>query len=294
MLVMTRPINALRAAIELLIDTFTGWLESRAPLHASALAFHTLTSLAPMLIIALIVVGPSYHREMSDFIIAMTADMGGKEAAGLVREIIDRTSIPSNIMAVVISLALLLYGATSVVLGLQDSIGSMWNLEAKHAGVGRSAAAFARHWIISAAAALIFGYILLILLLLNTIWSTFYDQFVRSQLLILGVMAPPASLWGSLAMYVLIFALVFKFLLRTSIHWRDLIVGAGLTALLFWLGNYLIKLYLARIFFISIYGAAGSIVVFLLWVNYSAMIVLFGARFTYVYASRRGRDIRAT
>lgn len=290
---MIRPLKVLNAVLELLIETFTGWLENRAPLHASALAFYTLTSLAPLVILALTMVGPSYHREMSEFIVVLTADMGGNEAAGLVRDIIDRTSNPSNIMAAVISSILLLYGATSVVLGLQDSIGAMWNLGASRAGIGRSAAAFARHWILSAALALIFGYILLILLVINTLWSTFYDQFVRSQLLLFGIMAPPASLWGSLAMYVLIFALVFKFLLRTSIHWRDLIVGSVLTALLFWLGNYLIKLYLSEIFFISIYGAAGSIVVFLMWVNYSTMIVLFGARFTYVYASRCGRDITA-
>jgi membrane protein len=114
----------------------------------------------------------------------------------------------------------------------------------------------------------------------------------RSALVVVGGVSAIIGRWTTPLLYALIFVSIFKLLPHAQIRWRDTWPGAILTALLFWLGNYLIGLYLSRSLLTSIYGAAGSVIVFLIWVYYSAWIILFGAKFTQIYADTYGRPIR--
>jgi membrane protein len=284
-------LRSLKAAADLVIETYLGWISNNAPLHAAALAFYALISMAPLLTMAVIVVGHSQETVLMNFVVMQMERMGGKVAGDLVEDILNSRHMPSNTPALIISIIFLVFGASAVILELQNSINSMWSLTAKKCDVTRSVLLFIRQRIISAAVVMVFGYILLAVLIINTLWSTFYTKFVQSTLLSLGMALLPESLWGSLIIYTLIFAAIFKFMPSASIRWRDVWLGSVLTALLFSLGNYLIQLYFIHIFFASAYGAASSIVIFLLWVNYSAMIVLFGAKFTQVYARKYGQPI---
>lgn len=218
--------------------------------------------------------------------------MGGDQAVSIVQDILDRQSRSSSLLATILSSIFLVFGASAVVLGLQDSINAMWDLSPRDGDIIGSMIAFIKQRLVSAAVALIFGYLLLVVLVINTLWATFYSMFIQRVLSVLGLVSPPSSFWGSLLIYVLIFALTFWILPQGRIRLKDVWPGAALTACLFWVGNYLIHLYFSYIFFASIYGAASSIIVFLLWVNYSSMIVLFGAKFTEVYARHRGHPVQ--
>lgn len=285
-------LRAIKAVADLVIETYLGWIRNDAPLHAAALAFYALISMAPLLTLAVIVVGHTHETALTNFIVMEMGRMGGKPAENLVEDILNSRHTPSSVPALMLSIIFLVFGASAVILELQNSINSMWSLTARTCDVTRSALIFIKQRIISAAVVMVFGYILLAALVINTLWSTFYSKFIENVLSNLGMAAPPESHWGSLLIYMLIFAAVFKFLPSARIRWRDVWLGAVLTAILFWMGNYLIQLYFTHIFFASVYGAASSIVIFLLWVNYSAMIVLFGAKFTQVYACRYGQPIK--
>jgi membrane protein len=166
----------------------------------------------------------------------------------------------------------------------------MWDLTPKPAPLRWSILSLIRHQVISGLVVILFGFLIWFGLIAGTFWSAFYGR-LQQWLVNIGVSLPVPSGWFIPLIYVMLFAAMFKTLPQAKIRWRDVLPGAVLTALLFSVGGFVIDLYLSLFFLTSIYGAAGSTILFLVWIYYSAFIILFGAEFTFVYANQYGEAI---
>ncbi len=285
--------KTLRAVVGLFQETLNTWGRNEAGVHAAAIAFATLFSLAPLVMLVLVVVGQAYQQQLFDRLIGEAASRVGQDAANLLGGMItSRKATPSGQIAVVISFIVLVFSAGSLIGRLRASLNSMWNLTARpQSDVKRNVYVMIKQMVVPSAIVLGLGFVLFAALLANTLGSLLYEQYVRPFFAWLAVPAPAVGGWPAPLINLVIFAAMFKILPQARIRWRDVLPGAALTALLFWLGNYAIQMYLAFFFTASVYGAAGSIIVVLIWVNYSALMVLFGAAFTYVYAKNYGLPI---
>lgn len=194
----------------------------------------------------------------------------------------------SGVLATVVGVVTILFGATGVFVQLQNALNRVWSVEAKP---GAGLWSFIRTRLISFGMVLGIGFLLLVSLILSATVAA-VNTWVTSRMPALEVLAQVLTFLGSFALTTLLFAMIFKVLPDVEIAWRDVWVGAVTTALLFTVGKLLIGLYLAKSSVASTYGAAGSLVILLLWIYYSSQILFLGAEFTEVYASRYGSRIR--
>lgn len=280
----------LSAIWKLLTDTFTEWNEDKPFQLAAALSYYTLFSLAPLLIIAMAVAGLVFGREATQHQIASTIQgMVGPQGAQAIQALIQSASTPSSgILATLIGVVTLLLGAGGVVGQLQDSLNTIWGVAPKpELGL----MGLLRVRILSFGMVLGIGFLLLVSLVISAALTAFL-QFVG------GASIGESFLWHgieflvSFGLITLLFALIYKVLPDVHMAWKDVGIGAAMTALLFTLGKFLIGLYLGHSSVSSAYGAAGSLIVVLLWVYYSALIFFFGAEFTQVYATRYGVGVK--
>jgi membrane protein len=216
----------------------------------------------------------------------------GAAPAMFVRDIvINSTSAVASGLAAGIDILLLVYGASAVFHQLQNSLNAMWNLTPRGETITRSILYVATMRLIAALIVLVLGLMLIVLVIANTIESTLAFKPIEWLSKTLDVRLTYWRWVIAPLAYLLVFILMFKFLPKAAIRWLDVLPGAFVTSLLLLIGNRLIDLYLSYIFEISIYGAAGSVFVFLIWIYYLALIVLFGAKFTLLYAERFGQAI---
>jgi membrane protein len=287
---ITRIFHAIVAQFR---ETMSGWSRNQPDLLAAALTYNTAFSLAPLLLLTITIVGQKYREEITTMIVNEVTRAAGPAVAGLVADVLASVELAAaGRTATIVGIVILAWGASGLILRLRYAFNVMWDLvpvEAANAKAGIMAVLKQRFF--SVGLVLVIGYILLILLILNTVAMALYQQHLQDMVPALDNAVPGVPPWASILLYVLVFAIAFKVLPQAGIRWRDVWPGALLAALLFWLGNLAIKIYLAFFFSSSIYGVAGSVIVFLLWVYYSAMILLFGARFTQVYADRHGVPI---
>jgi membrane protein len=265
------------------------WNEDDAPRLAASLSFYTALSVAPLLIIAIAVAGLVFGEEAArGEILGQLQGLVGHDSAKTVESMVESAAKPkSGIISTVISVAVLLFGATGVFAELQASLNHIWEVKPKP---GRGIWQVIRQRFLSLGMVLGIGFLLLVALILSAALSAI-GKWAEATL-------PGAvSLWQigmhvvAFALITTLFAMIFKVLPDAEISWRDVWVGAVVTALLFTIGKFLIGLYLGRASVTSSYGAAGSIVVFLLWAYYSAQIVFMGAEITQVYARMYGKRI---
>ena len=272
-------------------ETLQKWYADNTFLYGAALAYYAVFSLAPVLIIAIAVVSLVFGDQAARGHIAdQISDTVGPRVANAIQDMLKHTAeTGSSTMATIVSVVLLITSATAVFSQLQQSLNAVWGVQVKP---DRSwlATILDRFW--SFAVMLGVGLLLLASLVLSTVLSAF-AQFLNPNLLPGGV-----YLWQvgqmviSLGFITVLFAMIFKLLPDVKLAWRDVWVGAGATAVLFVIGEHLIAFYLTQSSrWISAYGAAGSLVVILLWVFYSSQIFLLGAEFTQVYASHYGRPL---
>ena len=280
----------------LLRDSIAGWLGNDAVLHSAALAYFTIFSLAPLLIISTAVAGMLFSQAAVDgLVVNMLEGFIGTDAAQWVQDIIINSSFStSGGLAALIGSLVLLYGSALVFIRLQKAIHAMWELSPPQDTRG-GIISLIKTGLLSAAGAIIVGVYLAILLIISTLITTipqliphnYLAEFAANHDLLLALIrflvAP--------ILYILPFALVYKILPKAKVHWRDIWPGAILAAIFFWIGGNLIGLYLTYSSATSIYGAAGSMVAILIWVFYSAMVVLYGAKFIQVYADMYGTPI---
>lgn len=275
----------------LLKDTFSEWQEDKASRLAAALAYYTVFSMAPLIIIVLGIVGYLFGRDaVGSYLIEQARGLVGAEGAQIFQAIVENASQPaSSLIATLIGIASLLFGALGVFGQLQDALNTVWGVAPKP---GRGIWGFIETRLLSFTMILGIGFLLLVSLLLSSLLAAF-SGFLSNWLSGLGVFVLEAlNLIVSFGVITLLFAMIYKILPDVEIDWSDVWLGAAVTALLFTIGKFALGFYLGRQTFGSTYGAAGSILIILLWVYYSAQILLFGAEFTQVYAKKYGR-IRA-
>jgi membrane protein len=270
-------------------DTFAAWSRDKVPRHGAALAYYTVLSLVPLLVVIIAMIGLIFGRDAAQgYILEQIGSLVGPQSAEAIKEMIQRASQPSTgVVATLIAAVTLLAGASGVFAQLQDSLNSLWGVEPKE---GRGIWGVIRDRFISVGALLGTGFLLLVSLVLSAAVSAFGKWFGG------WLPAPEVVLQGlelviSLAVVTGLFALIFKVLPDAKVAWSDVWVGAFLTALLFTIGKFAIGLYLGKSDVGSAYGAAGSLVILLVWVYYSSQILLFGAEFTQVYANTLGSRI---
>lgn len=271
----------------ILAQTAKAWNTHNAPQMGAALAYYTVFSMAPILIIAIAVAGLLFGVDAArDGVSHQMEGMLGVTGAAAVQEIIANAGRGgSSIGATVIGTATLLFGATSLFGELRSALNTIWGAPPE----GRKFLnGFLHARFLSFAMVLVIGFLLLVSLLVSAVLSglaTWFD-FASSQ-----VLAQLVDVVLSLAVTTVLFGLIYKVLPDVDIAWKDVGVGAVVTAVLFAIGKLLIGLYIGNSALASGYGAAGSFVVLLVWVYYSAQILLFGAEFTHVYAHCHGSKV---
>lgn len=272
-------------------QTIAEWQRDKVSRLAAALAYYTTFSLAPVLVIVIAVASFLFEQStVQARIVEQLQGLLGQSGADLVQEML--TSAQANegdgFWATVISVGLLILGASGLFIQLQDALNTVWNVTPKpDAGIW----GLIRDRLLSFGMVLVVGFLLLVSLMLSAglaAVSSFFGDTLFGWALGWQILNAVVSF----GVITLLFALIYKVLPDATVSWRDVRVGAAMTALLFTLGKSLIGLYLGSSSVASAYGAAGSFVVLLLWIYYSAQILLFGAEFTQVYANRFGSDIR--
>ncbi|MEB3830340.1 YihY/virulence factor BrkB family protein [Phormidium sp. CCY1219] len=282
----------LKVIWRLLKRTFAEWQKDKASRLAAALAYYTAFSLAPMLIIAIAVAGLVFGQEAAQGeIVAQLQDLVGREGAQVIETAIENARQPrSGIWATIISIALLLFGATGLFTQLQDALNTIWDVKPKpDEGVKK----LLKTRVLSFAMVVAIGFLLLASLVVSAALAAigkYFDNLVPELMFLWQTL----NFVISLGVITLLFAMIYKVLPDVKIAWSDVWIGGAITSVLFALGKYLIGLYLGNSSVGSTYGAAGSFVVLLLWINYSAQILFFGAEFTQVYANRYGSRIVPT
>ena len=268
---------------ELLKRTVTRFIAVNTFEMGAALAYYTAFSLAPLLLIAIAIAGWVFGEQAAEGQISTEIESAvGPTVAKAVEEMVRnaRTSGGST-TASVVGVILLIFGASGVFIELQDSLNRIWQVPEKDKPSG--VWGFIRNRLLSFAMVLGIGFLLLVSLIINTALSAMSHYLAPEQNAFVQVLNQLISF----GFITVLFAAIFKFLPDRPIAWNDVWIGAAFTSLLFVIGKYLIGLYLAQGSVASAFGAAGSLVVILVWVYYASQILLFGAQFTQVYATQR-------
>lgn len=278
-------IPVVRAAWELGYETVNEWINDRASRKGAALAFYTVFSLAPILILSIAIAGMFFGKEAaSGEIYFQVRGLLGADAAKAVEAMIQNASQPgAGLIATVIGMVTLFLGATTALAELKDGLDQIWHAPPEKT---RGFWYFMRKRMLSVGMILSLGFLLLVSLVLSAVVSALARRWGPADAtatLIQGV-----NFLFSFVMVTLLFAMIYKILPAVHIAWRDVIVGSVITALLFSVGKMAIGIYLGNSAVASTYGAAGSVILVLIWVYYSAQIFLLGAEFTKIYAHKYG------
>jgi membrane protein len=276
----------------LLKQTGKEFVEDKAPQLGAALAYYTVFSLAPLILVLLAVIGILFRHDPAGAWDKITQQMSyflDPSAVQVVQNIAQQASKPGkSTIATVVGVALALFGASGVFGQLQDALNTIWDVKAKPS---HDIWGFLRTRFLSFAMVGGICFLLLVSLTLESLLKAF-SHYVQSVLPGGVVVAMSVYLVFDFAVIVLLFAMIFKFLPDAEIQWRDVWIGAVMTAILFGVGKWLLGLYLGSGAAGSAYGPASSLITLLLWIYYSSQILLFGAEFTQVYAARAGRDVK--
>src|SRR5205809_2202472 len=278
-------------SLSLLKQTFLEWLEDKAPQLGAALAYYTVFSLAPLVLLLLAIVGFVFHNDPAGAWRKVTEQMSyflDKSAIDVVENIAQKASQPNKgLLATIIGILLALFGASGLFGQLQNALNTIWGVKAKPGG---GISGFLRSRFLSFAMVAGVCFLLLVSLVLESLLKSFshYVQVMLPGGIVIAVVVYSVF---DLAVVVLLFASIFKFLPDVKIQWRDVWIGALITAIFFAIGKWALGLYLGSGTAASAYGAASSLITLLLWIYYSSQILLFGAEFTQVYAARAGRAL---
>lgn len=278
-----------RDAWRLLRQTYDDWVEDKAPELGAALAFYTALSMAPLLVLTLAIVAYFFGDEAaSGQLDRQVRGLVGEQGAEAVGDMIASADKPAQgVVAATLSFATLLFGASGVFGQLQSALNTIWEVQPKP---GRGVWGFIRDRFFSFTMVLGVAFLLLVSLFLTTALASLSEllpQLPES----LEWVARIVNFLASLVVFVVLFAMMFKLLPDVKMAWSDVWLGAVVTAALFAVGKLAIGLYLSHSSMASSYGVAGSFVVLLVWVFYSAQILFFGAELTQVYANRYGSRI---
>jgi membrane protein len=270
---------------ELVRKTFYEWDNDDAAQLAAAIAYYTIFSIPPLLIIALAIAGYFFNADTArNQLIAQLGGFIGPQTADFVKSLLENsTKSPSSLVASIVSIVVLLAGASGIFLQVQVALNTIWDVPKKQT---RGLMKILKNRLLSFLMVLAIGFLLLFFLILSTIISGLMGYLNWS---IQNMLVPEVI--NFLVLFVMIticVAMLYRVIPDKEITWTDVWLGAAVTALLFMLGRYAIGLYLAISRSGSTYGTAGSLIVLLIWIYYSAQIFLLGAEFTQVYSKKFG------
>jgi membrane protein len=274
-----------RTSLHILKQTFKEFGQDKVPRLGAALAYYTIFSIGPLLLIAVAMAGIFLGQEAAQGKVSEQLDIVfGSTTAKSVEQMIEAAAKPkAGTLATIIGIVTLFFGASGVFGQLKDALNTIWNVETKKAGGIRG---FIIHRFLSMAMVLGIGFLLLVTLIFDAMISAMGDylgRYVGGEPLLHGI-----QLVFSFALATALFAAIFRILPDLKIAWRDVWLGATITSLLFVLGKWALGLYLGKAAVGSSYGAAGSLVILLVWVYWSAQILFLGAELTQVYARTVG------
>lgn len=281
---------SLKGIGEVLKCSCEGFLDNKVAKLSGSLAYYTLFSMAPLLVVTISLCGIFFGKAaIEGTVYGQLESFMGRDTALQLQQIIKNVSIEKeNNVAAIIGIVTLIIGATTVFAEIQDSINTIWGLKPKPK---KGWLKFLEDRFLSFSVLISLGFILLVSLGMSAIIEGFSSKLLASY--------PGATLVAffiinhtiTLVVSVITFAVIFKVLPDAKIKWRDVSAGALITALLFMLGRFAISYYISKSNIGSIYGTAGSLAIILLWTYYSAMILYFGAEFTKAYAIKYGSKI---
>jgi len=276
-------------SVSLLSETINEWFEDKAPRLGAALAYYAAFSIAPLLVLLVAVANFFYRADTLSLIQNQIAMMAGANAAeAIVATIRGVNNAGGGIGATVVSIITLLVGATGMFGQLQDAMNSIWEVAPKPRKLW---ADILRTRLLSFSMVLAVCFLLLVSLALSAVLANI-SKYFQELMPFTSSVWPLVDFGFSFVLTTLLFAAIFKILPDVRIEWKDVWLGAAATAVLFAVGKIAIGLYLGRSSFSSAYGAAGSLMVLLVWVYYSSQILFFGAEFTKVYTKHYGRHPR--
>jgi len=260
--------------IELFKKTWTEFSNDKAQRLGAALAYYTLFSIAPLLLIAIAVAGLIFGRSQAQAqIVAQLRTLMGDAGAKAIAEMLANAAKPkSGTLAIIIGAVTLLFGAAGVFGNLKDALNTIWNVPEKKSG---GIMTMLKERFLSFAMVLGTGFLLLVSLVIDAALASLDKALWQ-----------PVQLIISFGVITVLFAMIFRFLPDIHIEWREVWLGAAFTSLLFIIGKFALAFYIGKSAVGSSYGAAGSLVVLLVWIFWSANILFFGAEFTQVYARR--------
>lgn len=282
-------VRVFREIFELFKDTFTDWNKDHAPRLGAALAYYTVFSLGPLLIIVIAIAGLVFGASAAQGqIVGQLQGLVGEQGAAFIQTAIESASQPrSSIIATVIGLVTLLLGALGVFAQLQDALNAIWGVTPKP---NRGWRGLVEDRLLSFSMIIVVGFLLLVSLVVSAALAAIF-KYVGGVVPMTAMVAEGVNFFVSFAVITLLFAFIFKYLPDAQIAWSNVWIGSAMTALLFTIGKFILGFYLGNSAIGSAYGAAGSILVVLVWIYYSAQILFFGAEFTKVYANRYGAGI---
>jgi membrane protein len=300
--VRVRSIFRSRAIYALLKTTYLEWSKDKAPRMGAALAYYTIFSLAPLLIIAVAIAGLAFGVQAAQGEIAgQIQGLVGRDGAKAIQDLIQSAHKPAHgVISSMIGVFALFLGASGVFCEIQDALNCIWHVNPDTKSGIRC---LVKERFLSFGMVLGIGFLLLVSLLLSALLAA-VTKYLGGMLPIPAVLFESLDFLLSLLFIAVLFAMIFKLLPNTKIAWSDVWIGAALTSLLFTVGKFVIGFYIGKSVSASAYGAAGSLLVVVAWIYYSALILYFGAEFTRVYARTLGsqrseghlcnRDVRLT
>lgn len=280
--------SILRQGLFLIRETIKEWTEDGAAGIAASLAYYTIFSLSPLLIIIALFLGlildeASIQTSVTEGLRGVLGQSGSSFIAELLT---NRQEAGTDVVGTIIWISVVIWGASGLFAQLQSALNKIWEVKPVP---GRSPTAIVKARLLSFVLVMLVGVVLLLTMLINT---SLNRALLDAQNPSLEVLIRPLQFIITSAMTTVMIAAIFKILPDVTIRWHDLWVGAFVTAFLFYLGQLIVGLYLSRSNVGSVFGAAGSLTAILVWIYYSAQILLFGAEFTEVWARHHGAYIR--
>src|SRR3569833_1191378 len=276
-----------KAIFNLLKASISAWSDDKSPRLGAALSFYTVFAMPPLFMIAIFIA--SLVFDPSSVQTEMFSEVGGligkKSAEAIQTAMAAQYHTHKGLIASVIAIGTLIITATGLFIELQDALNTIWRVEAKP---GHGVMGFVRMRLLSFAMVVGIGFLLMVSLIVSAALAA-ATKFIGGFLPSVGVISEISGDVVSFLVIMVLFAMIFKVLPDVRIAWRDVWIGAGVTSLLFTAGKFLLGWYLGRSTTITAYGAAGSLVLILLWVYYSAQILFFGAEITKVYTKQKDK-----
>lgn len=287
-----RKWNKTQSAWSFVKEVLEAWSEDNCFRLSAALSYYTLFSIAPLVVVVIATAGVFFGEQaISGVIFTRVNSLIGPQAASGLQALVKNAYIgkPDSLSSLV-SVGVLLFSATVVLTALQGSLNTIWNVRIR---ADKGILYFVISRLLALAMLLVIGFLLVATIVLNAIWIAIFDYLNQYQYLshYSYYLIDAGQQVISLGMTTLLFALIFKFLPDAKVRWRNIWIGSFTTSILFLLGRYIISFYLGNTNLTSLYGAAGSIILLIVWINYSSWIFFLGAEIIQVISKRRGDRI---